>query len=158
MYGFVTLAKVFKSVDNNFVALWKGDSSSTITQLPEDIGLYPVEVPELDETQHMDIMVTRQWLRVLSWQIQHRHYQGPNKTISQGFSENPCCRKDHLHSHYPFTVAKGMLAIVLGAKQELLESHGIGIVSVLSSNWQFSTTWEPPTKWPQPSHIRAQAC
>lgn len=137
-YGFVTLAKLFAAVDEEFITAWTNypvhqgagisqQSSQSIAKLlrHEDIAGV-LSVAEMDETQRLDILVTQHWLRILACQL--RKEISPHCTASQDGC-GPCLH-DGLNGNTDcvLNTSRSLLGIISSATPATLESHGIGMV------------------------------
>jgi hypothetical protein len=143
VYGFVSLVKVFSSVDEQFLSAWKdkptvsdivdGFQESFDISSPSD-GFGSADDLErsllnlkIVETQFLDISVTAKWLPLLSWQLVNgRRLTGT--TAAYPVSTNG--RPPFFHPYFPFKVSHDLLNIIAGANRRSLESHGIGMVSL----------------------------
>lgn len=139
LYGFVNLINLFKFVDSKFSYMWGDDSklsedgqpigdaealSSWLISFQENISRVSVPVSESIETQRVDIMVTREWLHMVAWQMTVR--LGLLKACDEA-------KKDaFLHLKYPFVLAKDLATIISGTRIKSLESHGIGMEQKIS--------------------------
>jgi hypothetical protein len=136
MYGFVTLARVFSSVDHSFITAWRnqqtpllarvsGDTRQVLSRLlREDVG---VDVVEMNETQRLDVLVTQQWLKTLAWRLKCSVDECSQMVIEGGDEGLKTCRE----SSCIITASKNLLHIVNTASSPSLEAHGIGMVSAL---------------------------
>lgn len=137
IYGFVTLVKVFAAVDDEFLSAWRDDQPAGVGEGPNDPithstsgmsltrllcynddGPGALSLSEMDETQRLDILMTRQWLRALVWQLRLRHGGRHFSGSTASSSEN----------QPPFQTARGILGIISAANRSSLEAHGIGMV------------------------------
>jgi hypothetical protein len=137
IYGFVTLVKVFAAVDNKFLSVWRDDqpggrnhahdaTAPSLTQLLNYNDDVPgaLSMSEMDETQRLDILVTRQWLRALVWRLRLRH-----GVRSLSSNENQPLLLPHKgDAHHPFQTSRSVLGIISAANRIALEAHGIGMV------------------------------
>lgn len=136
LFGFVTLAKVFSKINEEFMAAWvhpmvldcgndliiaEGESTPKPFDLSWTTGT--ISPPELNETQRLDIAVTQQWLRVLTCQLNIR--RSPRRASDS--SGGTTC---DLHSQYVIESAKDMLHTIMSAGRGFLEAHGIGMVRI----------------------------
>ena len=142
IYGFVTLVKVFAAVDNKFLSVWREDqpggrhhardvTTPSLTQLLSYNDDVPgaLSMSEMDETQRLDILVTRQWLRALVWRLQLRH--GVRSLSSSSSNENqPLLLQHKEDAHHPFQTSRSVLGIISAANRIALEAHGIGMVTL----------------------------
>lgn len=137
MYGFVTLARVFATVDNAFITAWRsqnapmlayvpGDASQTLSKLlREDVEVDALEAGEMDETQRLDILVTQQWLKTLAWQLQSSLDPSSRTKALELGQTSPAIARD---SACVVEASKNLLDIVHTATSPALEAHGIGMV------------------------------
>ena len=138
IYGFVTLVKVFRAVDEGFLSAWRADqpgardhpdesTSASMTTLLLDYsqdGPGALSMAEVDETQRLDILVTREWLRALIWRLRLRH--GAGSRARRG--ENSPLFHQEADAHHPFHISRSVLGIISATQRESLEAHGIGMV------------------------------
>lgn len=75
------------------------------------------------ETHQLDILVSRQWLQMLLWQLSVK--QGLLTTSS---TEEP------FNLQYPILLARDVVKTISSVNQESLDCHGIGMVSSLKSS------------------------
>lgn len=76
---------------------------------------------ESNETQKIDVSVSRLWLRLLAWQI--------------GIQQRLFFQDDYGQSNkigYPIMLARDLAHIISTTSQQSLDSHGIGMVSLLN--------------------------
>lgn len=127
--GFVNLVNLFSAVDDSFVSIWRGSRRASLcdeawlvrTQKQLDASAHAVAVGEITETQRLDISVTREWLHVLAWQM------GVSNGLiwSQG--------EGGMRLDYPVEISRRVVEITDGASPIALDSHGIGMVSLMST-------------------------
>jgi hypothetical protein len=143
IYGFVTLTKIFKTIDDDFISKWRfpnrpgevGGFGKTVANVwnNEDPAAF-LPISELDETQQMDVLVTQQWLRVLVCQMQFRRgpplvQYGRNSSEAQEGGNTPATK---FEQHYIVDTCKTLMQVLSKANRVSLEAHGIGMVSA----WQ----------------------
>ncbi|KAK6506573.1 hypothetical protein TWF506_011478 [Arthrobotrys conoides] len=139
LYGFVNLINLFKFVDSKFSYMWGDDSklsadgqpiadaealSSWLISFQENISRVSVPLSESIETQRVDIMVTREWLHMVAWQM----------TVKLGLLK-ACDERGKgtfLHLKYPFVPAKDLVTVISATRLKSLESHGIGMEQKIS--------------------------
>ncbi|KAF3178054.1 hypothetical protein EYR41_006435 [Orbilia oligospora] len=139
LYGFVNLINLFKFVDSKFSYIWGDDNklsadgqpvgdsealSSWLVSFQENISRVSVPLSESIETQRVDIMVTREWLHMVAWQM----------TVRLGLLKacDETKKNTFLHLKYPFLPAKDLVTIISGTQIKSLESHGIGMEQKIS--------------------------
>lgn len=73
--GWMQVIKTFCMLDASFIGLWVGDRTQVTASWVErkhrelDDALWEVEVSALSELQQADLVITRQWMRTLLWQM-----------------------------------------------------------------------------------------
>jgi len=120
--GFVGLAQLFSAVDDNFVSAWRGSRRQSLcdeawlakTQRSLDAAVSAME--GIDETQSLDIRITREWLHVLAWQM------GVSNGLIWGRGEAG------MRLDYPIELARKVVNVTESANPVSLDSHGIGMV------------------------------
>ncbi|KAL2131938.1 hypothetical protein VTI74DRAFT_4420 [Chaetomium olivicolor] len=139
IYGFVMLVKVFAAVDEEFLSAWRDDQpsgrhhthESATPSLTTQLLSYDDDVPgalsmsEVDETQRLDILVTRQWLRALVWRLRLR--DGVRSLSSSGDENQTLLLQHKEDAHHPFQTSRSVLGIISAANRASLEAHGIGM-------------------------------
>ncbi|KAK2591698.1 hypothetical protein QQS21_010610 [Conoideocrella luteorostrata] len=141
IYGFVALAKIFKSIDDGFISQWRHPHQSsevnfhgkTLASISNGMDLAGIlSISEMDETQKLDVLVTQQWLRVLACQIQLRRPASLANLVqstseSRGIAELSGGRSDQC---FIIDTCKSLMQVLSKANRVSLEAHGIGMVSV----------------------------
>ncbi|PNY29703.1 sucrose utilization protein SUC1, partial [Tolypocladium capitatum] len=142
IYGFVTLTKVFKTIDNEFISAWRqppaggargsGQPCESMTKLlnQEDV-IGSLSLSEIDETQRLDVLVTQQWLRVLVCQMQVRQFL-PHVHADAMDSAASHYDNRRIHEQYVLDISKNLLGIISKANPVSLEAHGIGMEQKIS--------------------------
>ncbi|KND87426.1 putative sucrose utilization protein SUC1, partial [Tolypocladium ophioglossoides CBS 100239] len=139
IYGFVTLTKIFKTIDNEFISAWRqpppagdacgpGDPCESMTKLlgQEDVT-GSLSVSEIDETQRLDVLVTQQWLRVLVCQMHVRQFLPHPVDVDDIDCAGSQYNNRRIHEQYVLDTSKTLLQIVSKANRLSLEAHGIGM-------------------------------
>lgn len=123
--GFISLIKLFISVDSSFVASWcsrsiKSDSDAVLRLLDPEAFSAMSSVTAIDETQRADIAATQCWLHTLAWQLRD------HATPASGRGGTPAAplRK----------AARSLLFCFSDTRRDAIESHGVGMVSQLSKS------------------------
>ncbi|OBT63246.1 hypothetical protein VE03_07780 [Pseudogymnoascus sp. 23342-1-I1] len=126
LYGFVNLANLFLVIDSTFLSMVNSTSKSadfSKTWLVE--VLHKLAAPSMAfeslETHQLDILVSRQWLQMLLWQLSVK--QGLLTTSS---TEEP------FNLEYPILLARDVVRTISSVNQETLDSHGIGMEQKLA--------------------------
>lgn len=81
--------------------------------------------PNFDETQCVDIFVTRQWIRLLIWEYTLRHFPMPYQSEVPGFSLS-----------FPVPVARELLSILSSAQSDSIVCHGWALVSLVNVHYR----------------------
>ncbi|KAL5345324.1 hypothetical protein ACLOAV_009695 [Pseudogymnoascus australis] len=90
--GWRLLIQTFSLVDREFVDLWLGDRSQVTSEFIErkhhqlDEWRWDIEVPTLSPMQKADLIITRQWLRTVTWQMAISNIQLPAENQSESLS------------------------------------------------------------------------
>lgn len=76
------------------------------------------DVAKRTETQQADLLISRQWLKTMVWQL----------CVAKGLLSSSSS-EDAMSFHYPVTIARDVAAVSTYLKKESFEAHGVGIVS-----------------------------
>lgn len=124
--GFVHLITLFKPFDDAFVKLWnKAASGCTPLWLTNIQNQLSEALPEYLtglETQAVDLETSRQWLRVMVWQL----------SISHGFLSSQATDPS-MTFKYPMEISRELGAAAALFSKHAMEVHGIGLVSLAFS-------------------------
>jgi hypothetical protein len=124
---------LFQHFDDDFVRLWNVSSkaptfpfsdvspvsSSQLGGLQEVLDLSIPEVSKRNEVQQADLLISRQWLKTMVWQLCVR------KGLLSSSSTN-----ESMSFHYPVSIARDVVMVSKSLRKEAFEPHGVGIVSV----------------------------
>lgn len=116
---------LFSTVTDDFLSVWLGTrrasicSSDWLAETQRNIASTAVTTVQgnISETQQLDIDISRQWLHVLAWQM----------GVSNGLVWRP--QDPEMSLEYPVNLAKEVVSITTRARREVVDSHGIGMVS-----------------------------
>jgi hypothetical protein len=128
MYGFVNLIKLFCAIDTAFLTIWKGRfsdnvcSNTWLDHIQRKLDTSTSDITESVESQKLDILISQQWLHLLTWQLAVK--SGMLSSSSSG-------RIKELQ--YPVQVARDVVQITSTVSQQSLDSHGIGMASLSSA-------------------------
>lgn len=95
----------------------KQRARNKVTIFQSDLGA-TAEGVGLDETQRVDIFVTRNWIRILLWEFTVRHFTMSCTTDDQAFS-----------ILLPALVSHEMLGLFSAVSEKSICAHGYGMVS-----------------------------
>ena len=122
--GLLQLVDLFRIIDDEFARVWsKARSQCSATWLLKlQTHLTEVFSPNNDctEIQHVDLMVTQQWLRIIVWQL---------ATASGCLSSQPV--DESMTFTYPIKVSQDVVLATSGIPQQSMEVHGLGFVEKL---------------------------
>lgn len=131
----MALAKVFSTVDEEFIDAWVDQAGTDHSNGPPGASRHmskflepsctagTVSPSEIDEIQRLDIAVTQQWLRVLTCQLNIRR--------SLRHSSSTDSRTTYAsYSQYVAESARNLLHTITAASPKCLEAHGIGMVRI----------------------------
>jgi hypothetical protein len=131
----VALAKVFSTVDEEFIDAWVDQAGTGHSNGPPGASRHmsklldpsstagTVSPSEIDEIQRLDIAVTQQWLRVLTCQLNiRRSLRHPSNTDPRTIYAS--------YSQYVADSARSLLHTITAASPKCLEAHGIGMVRI----------------------------
>ncbi|KAJ9636256.1 hypothetical protein H2201_006235 [Coniosporium apollinis] len=129
--GFAQIIKLFSLVDGGFLSNWlslqsPSDSSLSSTWI-EDMHKRLDNEEESSETtafltdmQQADLIITRQWLRMLVWQM------AMSKCLLSSFSQKEC-----MSLLFPVRLSSRVRAVISTMSREAIEIHGSGILQKL---------------------------
>jgi hypothetical protein len=133
--GFLDLVSLFQNFDDNFVSLWNksnqtptlpfaDQSSVSSSQLQTLQSILAGSIPEVSkrsEIQQADLLISRQWLKTMVWQL----------CVTKGLLSSSS-RDESMSFHYPVTIARDVVLVSKTLSKEAFEPHGVGIVSLNS--------------------------
>ncbi|KAJ6437742.1 amylase cluster transcriptional regulator AmyR [Purpureocillium lavendulum] len=141
IYGFVALTKVFKTIDNDFIAAWSvlrsakethdpGNAMKKILEQEDLMGC--LSMSEIDETQRLDVLITQQWLRVLVCKMQIRRATATAGAHAPESGQRISAGHGKFGQKYVLETCSSLLEIISKANQMSLEAHGIGMEQKIS--------------------------
>lgn len=124
--GWINLIKTFLLVDDPFINYWVGDRMLVTSEWIEakhrelEDEQWDHEVHLLDQMQQADLIITRQWLRTLTWQM----------ALSNLFlSSNPS--NDSMSLTLPLRLSSQLRQFLAGLRPQDVGIHGTGILQKL---------------------------
>ncbi|OJJ62961.1 hypothetical protein ASPSYDRAFT_28572 [Aspergillus sydowii CBS 593.65] len=125
-HGWTQLIKTFLLLEPTFINLWIGDRNQVTTAWVEqkhrelDDELWELEVSLLTEMQQADLVVTRQWMRTLLWQM----------------AMSNCLLSSHASSpifslEMPLRLSNQLRQFMTKIEQNTIHIHGSSILSKL---------------------------
>lgn len=128
------MVSLFQHFDDDFVRLWNMSSntpafpfsdnvspvsSSRLGGLQKVLDLSIPEVSKRNEVQQADLLISRQWLKTMVWQL----------CVTKGLLSSSSSNES-MSFHYPVSIARDVVVVSRGLSKEAFEPHGVGIVSV----------------------------
>lgn len=121
-YGFLNLIRTFEKLKPDLYDWVAAGYDETIVAPPATSEMQqelsqPIPVDGVTEIQHVDIMVTQQWLQAMMWKL---------SMMIPGSDRN----RVHtlLPFHLPVLVGKTLLDFLGSVSQGAIDAHGIGMV------------------------------
>ena len=121
--GFLDLVSLFQNFDDTFLSLWNLSSSNSNTSphslvILQDIlqGALP-DVSNRTEIQQADLLVSRQWLKTMVWQL----------CVSKGLLSSSATNES-MSFQYPVTIARDVVLVSRLLPPKAFEANGIGIL------------------------------
>ncbi len=128
--GFVQIINLFKLVDGDFLSNWLGSyNNPNVTstwieskhkQLDDEDTIGSPEVAHLTDMQQADLIITRQWLRSLVWQMAMSRC-----LLSSGAS------KQCMSLLFPVTLSQQLRLLISHMSRTAIDVHGSGILKKL---------------------------
>lgn len=122
--GFLDLISLFRHFDVNFIETWNSDvSTASVTTTTPFLRLQDYlkqalpSVLSYSEMQQADLLISRQWLKVMVWQL------CVSRTVlsSTGTDES-------MSLQYPVTIARDAVLVSQLLPARALEANGVGIL------------------------------
>jgi hypothetical protein len=121
--GFLDLVSLFQNFDDNFLSLWNLSGSGhlaspqSLIQLQDILKFAIPNVSERTEIQQADLLVSRQWLKTMVWQL----------CVSKGLLSS-ASTNESMSFHYPVTIARDVVAVSRLLPPKAFEANGVGIL------------------------------
>ena len=131
--GFLDLISLFQHFDNDFLALWNLPLATPppagtpppepLTRLQSVLARRGPPPGHCAESQQADLVVSRQWLKTMVWQLCVSKTPLPSSSRSRSRTAD-----DSMTLHYPVTIAREVVAAARHLPRGALEANGVGIV------------------------------
>ncbi|KAJ5343662.1 Fungal transcriptional regulatory protein [Penicillium brevicompactum] len=124
--GWMQVIKTFCMLDASFISHWIGDRSQVTASWVEgkhrelDDELWEAEVSMLSELQQADLVITRQWMRTLLWQMAMSNCL---------LSSHASCPS--LELEMPLTLSSQLRQFLTKISQNTIRVHGSSMISKL---------------------------
>ncbi|KAN0089883.1 hypothetical protein V8E51_018462 [Hyaloscypha variabilis] len=121
--GFLDLVSLFQNIDDTFLSLWNlSPASSTLSpesliHLQDTLELALPDVFDRTEIQQADLLISRQWLKTIVWQL----------CVSKGLLSSSSTNES-MSFNYPVTIARDVVLTSRLLPQTAFEANGIGIL------------------------------
>ena len=120
--GFLDLVALFQNFGDPFVSLWNlsGDSIALpqpLVRLQDFLNYAIPNVSERTEIQQADLLVSRQWLKTIVWQL----------CLSNGLLSSTSTTES-MSFHYPVTIARHVILASRLLPHEAFQANGVGIL------------------------------
>jgi hypothetical protein len=136
--GFLDLVSLFQNIDDTFLSLWNlppTNSAPSPYPLPESlIGLQDIlkfslpDVSDRTEIQQADLLISRQWLKTMVWQL----------CVSKGLLSSSSINES-MSFRYPVTIARDVVLISRLLPPKAFEANGVGILEkVFDIGWSLA--------------------
>jgi hypothetical protein len=136
--GFLDLVSLFQNIDDTFLSLWNlssADSTPFPSPLQESlIDLQDIlkfslpDVSDRTEIQQADLLVSRQWLKIVVWQL----------CVSKGLLSSSS-KNESMSFRYPVTIARDVILISRLLPPKAFEANGVGILEkVFDIGWSLA--------------------
>lgn len=133
--GFLDLVSLFQHFDDDFVRLWNVSGKtptfplsddnpvvfSQLGSLQEVLDMAIPDVSKRNEIQQADLLISRQWLKTMVWQL----------CVTKGLLSSSSSNES-MSFHYPVSIARDVVIVGRSLSKEAFEPHGVGIVSPLA--------------------------
>ena len=125
MPAFIALTRLFTFLDGDLLESTASINDSALRVRPKDkVSTLQHDLvrhdlgEDLDESQRVDILTTRNWIRTLLWQYTIAHFSVSCHAQDQAFS-----------ALLPATIAHDMLSMLERVSWKSVQPHGYGMVS-----------------------------
>jgi hypothetical protein len=114
---------LFQNFDDTFLSLWNLSSANSMTsaqsliQLQDTLQFALPDVSDRTEIQQADLLVSRQWLKTMVWQL------CVTKGLLSSFTAN-----ESMSFQYPVTIARDVVLVSRLLPAKAFEAHGVGIL------------------------------
>lgn len=121
--GFLDLVSLFQNFDDTFLSLWNLSSANSTTSPQSLIRLQDIlkfalpDVSDRTEIQQADLLVSRQWLKTMVWQL----------CVTKGLLSSSTTNES-MSFQYPVTIARDMVLVSRLLPPKAFEANGVGIL------------------------------
>jgi hypothetical protein len=120
--GFLDLVALFRNFGDQFISLWNlsGDSIASpqsLVRLQDFLNCAIPNVSERTKIQQADLLVSRQWLKTIVWQL----------CLSNGLLSSTSTTES-MSFYYPVTIARHVILVSRLLPHEAYQANGVGIL------------------------------
>lgn len=121
--GFLDLVSLFQNFDDTFLSLWNVSGAETpasaqsLVQLQDILKFAIPNVSERTEIQQADLLVSRQWLKTMVWQL----------CVTKGLLSS-ASTNESMSFHYPVNIARDVVLVSRLLSPKAFEANGVGIL------------------------------
>ena len=121
--GFLDLVSLFQNFDDTFLSLWNLSSADSTASpqslvLLQDILEFSLpDVSDRTEIQQADLLVSRQWLKTMVWQL----------CVTKGLLSSSTTNES-MSFQYPVTIARDVVRVSRLLPLKAFEANGVGIL------------------------------
>ena len=121
--GFLDLVSLFQNFDDTFLSLWNLSSSNSATSPQSLVRLQDIlkfalpDVSDRTEIQQADLLISRQWLKTMVWQL----------CVTNGLLSSSTTNES-MSFQYPVTIARDVVLVSRLLPPKAFEANGVGIL------------------------------
>ena len=121
--GFLDLVSLFQNFDDTFLSLWNLSSANSTTSPQSLLHLQDIlkfalpDVSDRTEIQQADLLISRQWLKTMVWQL----------CVTKGLLSSSSTNES-MSFHYPVTIARDVVLVSRLLPPKAFEANGVGIL------------------------------
>ena len=121
--GFLDLVSLFQNFDDTFISLWNLSPSKSPTSLQSLVHIQDIlkfslpDISDRTEIQQADLLVSRQWLKTMVWQL----------CVTKGLLSSSTTIES-MSFQYPVTIARDVVLVSRVLPPKAFEANGVGIL------------------------------
>jgi hypothetical protein len=121
--GFLDLVSLFQNFDDTFLSLWNLSSENStaspqsLIRLQDILKISLPDVSDRTEIQQADLLVSKQWLKTMVWQL----------CVTKGLLSSSSSNES-MSFQYPVTIARDVILVSRLLPPKAFEANGVGIL------------------------------
>jgi hypothetical protein len=121
--GFLDLLSLFQNFDDDFLSVWNQSTTNSLASADSLLRLQAIlksalpHVTERTENQQADLLISRQWLKTMVWQL----------CVSKGLLSSNSA-DESMTFQYPVTIARDVVLVSKQLPPRAFEANGVGIL------------------------------